>query len=172
MILILTGPVGSGKTTLLKRVVAGLKNHDVRFTGYLSERVLKADETSGYDLLDLNDGRSLPFLRKEGGEYWPRTGVYYFNPEGLQIAWNIIRRTRESELLIIDELGPAELEGGGVWPPLKNVLFIPLLNGLFVVRETIVADFLAILENRPARIFEVGDPAAYGNILDTVLRPA
>ena len=170
MILILIGPVGSGKTTLLKRVAAGLKEQDVRFTGYLSERVMDGQKTRGYNLVDVRDGRTLSFLRREGGEGWPRAGPFFFVPDGLQAAWNIIRHTRAGELLIVDEVGPEELDGGGVWPALKNILFIPSFWGLCAVRETILDGFRMILGNRPFRVFDLRDSNAYQSIIDAVLR--
>ena len=172
MILILTGPVGSGKTTLLKRVAVSLKEHDVRFTGYLSDRIMDGQETLGYNLVDVCDGEALPFLRKEGGEGWPRAGSFFITPEGVQAAWNIIRHNRAGELLIVDEIGPEELDGGGVWPALKNVLFIPSFWGLCVVRETILDNFRMILENQPMKIFDVRNAGAFKGIIDAVLRPA
>jgi nucleoside-triphosphatase THEP1 len=172
MILILVGPVGSGKTTLLKRVVAGLKEQDVRFTGYLSERVMDGQKTRGYDLVNIRDGKALPFLRREGGEGWPRAGSFFFVPDGIQAAWDIIRHTRAGELLIVDEVGPEELDGGGIWPALKNVLFMPSFWGLCAVRETILDDFRIILGNRPLRVFDVRDSSAYQSIIDAVLRPS
>jgi len=172
MNLILTGPVGSGKTTLLKRLAVNLKKRDVRLTGYLSERVTDGQETRGYDLVGVRDGETRPFLRREGGEGWPRVGSFFFAPEGLQAAWDIIRHTRAGEWLILDELGSEELDGGGVWPALKNVLFIPSFRGLFAVRDSIVDDFRLILENRPVLIFDVRDPDAYQNIMDSVIMPS
>jgi nucleoside-triphosphatase THEP1 len=141
MIKILTGPVGGGKTTFLKSAVGLLRERGILPDGYLSERVMDGTIVSGYDLADLRSGGRRPFLRRRDREEGPKIGPYALNPDTLAEAEEIIGRSRPAELLIIDELGRLELEGGGVWPAAASIFADPLRTCLVVVREALLDDF-------------------------------
>ncbi|HOP60022.1 MAG TPA: nucleoside-triphosphatase [Candidatus Saccharicenans sp.] len=144
MIFVVTGPVGAGKTTLVKLLVNSLKQTGLRLAGYVSEAVRLKGETTGYDLFELNSSRRLPFLRKAGinGQLMG-AGQFYFLPSGLKAARDIIRSALHSDLLVVDEIGPAEIRGDGVWPDLYPLL--NKINCLLVIREKLLADFLPCL---------------------------
>jgi nucleoside-triphosphatase THEP1 len=153
MIYILTGPVASGKTTFLWDVGVVLKAQDIPCDGYLSLRISKGDETIGYDLFDLQIKRTTPFLRTSGQDLWQKVGPYYILPEGLTQAEKIIRRSPSSALLILDEIGPLELEGQGVWPALSEILFDHRRYFLLVIRQSLLHEYSRILEQAQVEIF-------------------
>ena len=170
MIYILTGPVASGKMTFLQDFIRECKKYPetgarsensaevpVYLDGYLSLRVLEGKDTAGYDLWDLKYAKSWPFLRKKGQEVWQRVGAYYVVPEGLAHAEEIIRRSHDSGLLVVDEIGHLELEGRGVWPVLKQVLFDGKRRFLVVIRKNLVKDFLEVFIPAQVTIFEQKD---------------
>jgi nucleoside-triphosphatase THEP1 len=142
VIYILTGPVHSGKTTLLKKTIPVLRENDLVIDGYLSEAIWESREFIGYDLIDLKDHLRHPFIRKKGQKDWQRIGPFYFIPGTLDLAKKIIQRSEDSDLCVVDEVGPLELQAKGVWPALKAVLKIPEQNLLFVVRETMLEEFM------------------------------
>jgi nucleoside-triphosphatase THEP1 len=150
MIYILTGPVGSGKTSALLRLVESWRSREFGFDGFLSLRLGDEEKTLGYDLYELRDEKTQPLLRRTGRPDWPKVGDFYFVPEGLARAREIIAKSSAADLLVIDELGPVELEGGGLWPALRGILFDDRRRFLVVIRESIVEDFLSLL--RPVRI--------------------
>ena len=168
MLFILTGPIHSGKTTLLKKVVKELKDQQHRIDGFLSEVVIKNCEIFGYDLFDLREKRSIPFLRKKGEEGWENIGSYFFMPQSLEKANNIILRSKEDDLLIVDEVGPLELEGKGLWPVLKKVIFLPFKRSLLVMRLDVVKDFLRLAKNRELKIFDVREEKVFSSLLDEI----
>ena len=157
MIQILTGPVHSGKTTLLQRLADQLKKQNIKVAGFLSLYTEEKDQFIGYDLFDLIQGTRTPFIRKEGQKAWQRIGPYFFIPESLDHAQNIILRSTKADICVIDEVGPLELEGKGVWPTLKKV--IPLLRPeyILVVRETILDKWLRKLGEITTTIFDISD---------------
>ncbi len=158
MIIILSGPVHSGKTTFVEKSLKRWASRGLAFGGFLSIAVLNTPGDTEYDLLDLKEGRRLPFLRRNGEPDWERMGPFYFVPSTFEIARSLILHARPSELLIIDEVGPLELEGRGLWPALKDVLLNPGLRMLLVVRENILEDFVGKLGHPSALIFDVRDP--------------
>lgn len=142
MINILTGPVHSGKTSLLKNTIPVLRENKFRIDGYLSEAVWKSEEFLGYKLVDLGNHRDHPFILKQGQQEWQKIGSFFFLPETLALAKKIIRRSEKSDLCIVDEVGPLELSGKGVWPVLEDMLTLLHPHFLLVIRDSIVEKVL------------------------------
>ncbi len=154
MIFILTGGVGSGKTSFLRGLVENLRKAGIYFNGFLSLRVMTRGETEGYDLLVIREGRSQPFLRRTNSGEGQRVGPYLMLPDGLAQANEIIRRSRAGDLLIVDEIGPLELEGRGLWPALKDALFDEQRRSLVVIRENLLQEFRDVFARAQVRVFE------------------
>ena len=171
MIFILTGPVNSGKTTFLKRAIEEFKRQRLSLDGFLSEAVMKNQEKIGYDLLDLKMKISVPFIRKSGQKDWQRIGCYFFIPRALDLAKRIILRSKEAEILIVDEIGPLELAGHGFWPALEKVIFKRARKFLFVLRKSVLEDFLSIVGKRKAKIFDVEDEEIFSPMLEEITKP-
>lgn len=172
MIFILTGPVHSGKTTLLKKVLPELKEGKLRICGFLSEVVLKNDKIIGYDLFDLKEEKTLPFIRRSGEKAWQKIGSFYFIPEGLAEASKIILCGRDADILVVDEVGPLELAGKGLWPALKQALSKPLTNHLLVVRKDILEDFIARLGKSRVKVFDIESKDVLSQIIKEIKRAA
>ncbi len=164
MILVLTGPVHAGKTTFLKNLLPSLRSRRIPVSGYLSPSFLVKGRTSGYDLLEIKTGRSFPFLRREGRAVWERVGPFFFLPSGLRNAESLILGCAAGDWLVVDEVGPRELAGGGVWPALSSFLSRPDSNGLLVVRRPLLREFREFLEGRIAEVFDI----ASDDILDSL----
>ena len=171
MIFILTGPVNSGKTTFLKRVIEELKKQQVKMDGFLSEGIVKDQEKIGYDLVDLRVGKSVPFIRKTGQQDWQRVGPYFFIPKALSRAKKIILRSREEEILVVDEIGPLELSGQGLWDALEQVIFQRLQKYLFVLRREILEDFLKMVVKIEIKIFDIKEEDVFPRLLEEIKKP-
>jgi iron complex transport system ATP-binding protein len=154
---ILTGPVHSGKTTLLKNTIPLLRKEDIRIDGYLSESVWKNNECLGYELIDLKEHQAHPFILKKGKEAWEKVGPYYFVPESLSRAKKIIHRARNSDLAVVDEVGPLELAGKGIWPVLATALFSAQPDFFLVIRDTILEQYLSILKRNEVLVYTATD---------------
>jgi len=172
MIWLLTGPVHSGKTGLLKKVVPELKKEGFRVDGFLSLAVVVAGETIGYDIFDLKTEAAMPFLRKTGEEGWPKTGPYFILPSALERAQQKILDCDKEDFLIVDEVGPLEVRGEGIWPALSARLKEPSLRCLLVVRRSILRDVLDLVGAGRAEILDAGMEGTrsvlYRRIMDSV----
>lgn len=168
MIFILTGPIHSGKTTLLKKVVQELKEQKHRVDGFLSETVWEKEEIVGYDLFDLKKDRAIPFIRRKGEKEWQKVGSYFFIPQSLAEAENIILSGKEADILVVDEVGPLELSGKGFWPVLKQVIFQPLNSYLLVTRKNILEDFLAKLGKCKVKIFDIKNKEVFHQLIEEI----
>jgi len=168
MILVLTGPIHSGKTTLLRKLLVGLKTEGLPVSGYLSLLVMNEGKTAGYDLFDVKNGSSIPLLRTEGEAGWQKVGPYFFLPRGLEAAAAAILGYRPGEILIVDEVGPMELSGRGVWPALSEVLSRPSFDCLLVVRKPLLDNLKDRLVETPVNVFSVEQPDVCPSLLQAL----
>jgi nucleoside-triphosphatase THEP1 len=160
MIVILSGPVHSGKTTLIQKSLSRWAARGLLFGGFLSIAVRNERGESEYDFLDLKEGLRLPFLRRAGEPEWETVGPFYFVPRTLDAARSLLASANPEELLIVDEFGPLELAGGGLWPALRRILSDGSFRVLLVVREDILEDAIRVLGTPPALILDARDPSA------------
>jgi nucleoside-triphosphatase len=151
------GPVHSGKTTFLAGAAARWKASGLDVGGFLS--VLRRDDGCGpgYDLFDLKDGTTLPFLAHKGEPGWPSVGPWYFFPSVLEKAKAILSRDSGADILVIDEIGPLELGGGGLWPAFEKALEHGA-RCLCVVRDSILDEFRAKIGPPEPLVFRHGTP--------------
>lgn len=172
MILVLSGPVHGGKTTFLERSLARWAARGLAPGGFLSVAVTGASGATGYDLSELKTGRRHPYLRREGEPDAEQIGPFFFVPSTLERARSIIREADPRELLIVDEVGPLELRGGGLWPALREALSRPGMRCLLVAREEILEDLATALAPVVPLVFDVRDPNVQklvdGSLLGTV----
>ena len=155
MILVLAGVVHSGKTTFLRKLLPSVEALRLPVCGYLSPLVMVEGRAAGYDLFDIRKGQAIPFLRTEGEAGWQKVGPFFFLPGGLEAATAAIRGRRPGETLIVDEVGPVEFSGRGVWPALKEVFSKPSLNCILVVRTPLLSDLRGKLGNQQVEVFDI-----------------
>ncbi len=156
MIVILTGGVGSGKTAFVGRLLKILQSRSLIVDGFVGERVFENERLSGYDLVAVRDGRRFPFLRRTEVAGGTSIGPWRLDPSGLAAAAEIIRASESGAILVVDELGPLELEGRGHWPALAEVLDQPGRRFLFVIREGCLDGFARRWAGRNVKIHPLG----------------
>lgn len=139
-IFIITGEVGSGKTTRLGELTTELRQMGIHMAGFLSLRNLQHGERTGYTLVNIRDGSEHLFASTGAHAGWPRYGRFFFNPKALAEGEKIIKKAIEqkSRLVLIDEVGPLELEGNGWAEMLDLLLKEKELSQIWVVRENIL----------------------------------
>jgi len=170
MIFILTGPVHSGKTSLLKTLVANLNRYRVSVRGFLSLAAYEEGRHIGYDLFDLEKQSVSKFIRKSGHRDWQKIGEFYFIPEVLKHAQKIIDECRPPSWLIVDEVGPLELQGQGLWPSLSAALERDRLITLLVVRESLLYRVRKSLGGKEIHIFSCPENEAPASLADRLVQ--
>jgi len=165
--MILTGAIRSGKTGFLAGILSEL---GMGVSGFLSPAAYADGRHVGYDLLPLGRGAAIPFIRRTGQPAWERVGGYFFIPEALAEARRVIRESPAESLLIVDEVGPLEMEGGGLWTVLEPALADGSRRSLLVVREACLEEMLGKLRCPPAGVFRLGDPSIAASLLSEIAR--
>ena len=106
----LTGQPGVGKTTVLLKIVERLKAQGFKIGGLLSREVRKDGRRVGFKILALDTGREgwLAHVRQSVG---PKIGKYRVCMKDLESIGvdAILRAIKETEIVVIDEVGPMEL---------------------------------------------------------------
>lgn len=103
---LVTGRPGVGKTTLLRRVLSGL---DVEAGGFYTSEIRAGDKRVGFSIVSLSGERGVLAHVDHRGPY--RVGRYGVNRDDLErigVA-ALDRAVRESELIVMDEIGRMEL---------------------------------------------------------------
>jgi iron complex transport system ATP-binding protein len=167
MIIIVTGPIHSGKTTFVLKLTDWMFNQELIPFGYVSPAVFENDSRAGYDLLELKTQQRFPLLRKKGNPGMPRIGAYFFIPSGLELASQIISDC-PGNICIIDEIGPKELEGGGLWPPISKRLKSGPTNILFVIRDSLVKNFTSLFSDQHVYVIDIQNSDAFSRLCDFI----
>ncbi|HEY76531.1 MAG TPA: DUF2478 domain-containing protein [Thermoflexia bacterium] len=132
-ILLLTGERGVGKTTVCREVVARAKEAGYTCGGLLT---LQADEPDGRVVVDVSTGDARPLTVPEGGM---EMGRYRFDPSVLAWGAEAIARAVPCDLLVVDEVGPLEVERGQGWAIALDILRAAQFRlALVVVRPELI----------------------------------
>lgn len=139
-VIIISGEIQEGKTSFLKKLLALLKENNVKLSGIMAEGVHENDERIGYDLLDVENGMRCEYIRITPDPSRYRHGKYYFSNEGLIFGKKIFDRINinNTDLVIIDEVGPVEMKGKGWAPDIDYLLENCNIPHLWIVRKSLV----------------------------------
>ena len=139
-VVIVSGDIQEGKTTFLIELVTKLKKKNVKINGFLARGIHDENGRIGYDLEDAVSGESIPYIRNKNSLNAYRHGKYYFSPEGLDFGKVILNNVRKmnTDLAVIDEVGPVELKGKGWAENIEKLVNIYRVPQLWVVRKPIL----------------------------------
>lgn len=113
-IVLVTGESGSGKSSWCSDLVMEMQRRGWKVGGILSPAVVKSGSKTGIDLVDLSSGqrRRLATLRDTSSSD-VMTDLWAFDLEVLQWGNALLENLpTETDLLVIDELGPLEFKRG------------------------------------------------------------
>lgn len=145
-VLVITGEIGAGKTTWCRDLIAQARTSGAQVVGLASPAVFTGGQKVAIDLLNLasNEQRRLAdrLVVPDAASPTPNWKFY-----GETLAWGntVLRAIDTCDLLVIDELGPLELQHNQGWQSA-----LPLLKqrnyrvACVVVRRSLLTTFLAI----------------------------
>jgi len=170
-IAILSGSRGSGKTTTCQRLIDLACQRGLDCAGILSPARFEGTRKVGIDLLDVRSGQSRPLAEADSQPGELRTMAYRFDLEAIQWGVKLLEAACPCDVLIVDELGPLELERGQGWANALDVLRRgPFRLAVVVVRPALLDTFHRTLRNEPlpsptqnTRVFTVPIPGTDAN---------
>ncbi|MEM0373780.1 MAG: NTPase [Sulfolobaceae archaeon] len=114
----ITGPPRVGKTTIIVKLIEELKkNKRVKIGGFYCPEVRVGEKRIGFKIVDISSGKDVWLAKEEEG--FPKVGKYHILIDEVKnIIDEIFVSIQNSELIIIDEIGPMELKIN----ELKNII--------------------------------------------------
>ncbi|MFH1011226.1 MAG: nucleoside-triphosphatase [bacterium] len=132
--ILFVGPVGGGKTTVLAHLVSEWRQSGKDVRGLLAHRVMEDGCPIGYDMEVIGEKKRSVLARKEGIGI-ERTGPFVFFDEALARGRRALRDAAKADIVVVDEVGPLELRGGGWASEVERLLSESEAVVIFVVRE-------------------------------------
>jgi nucleoside-triphosphatase THEP1/energy-coupling factor transporter transmembrane protein EcfT len=176
LLVVVTGRPGTGKTPAIGAVVETLVGRGVPVAGFLQIPVWEAKGKGGYLVRDVASGRQRTLAVKVGDGHGQHGTPFRFEPAGFKFARACLKTAETGAVLVLDELGPVELRGGGHMPAVRWALARPgVAAALLTVRPALVPTFLAQLAVPSAVIVNIegapDPPAALLAALAPVIPP-
>ena len=149
-IFVLTGESGVGKTRLCMQTTRLLQQSGVKVAGVLSPARVESGRKTGIFVEDIASGerRLLAGPRKED-QGWE------LDPATLQWGAAILQKTPLPDVLVVDELGPLELNEGKGWAVAWEVLMNSPLTAMMVIRPSLIDSFRQRVPGREIRVLEI-----------------
>ena len=112
-VFIISGRSGEGKTSLLKQVIEILHKKGVDIFGFYAEGKWEQETRSAHCLVEIKNNTRIELCTTNKTKGWIKEKRFYFNPEAIKIGNKIIEQATKSNahLIVIDEIGPFELQG-------------------------------------------------------------
>lgn len=148
-ILLVTGAIGSGKTTYCRAQIDAARRAGLDVAGVLSPARFAQGVKVGIDVLDLRSGelRELAHLRMmetASGVTGVVTQRWRFDAAALAWANQALATATPCDLLVVDELGPLELEQERGWTAALATIDTHAFDmALVVVRNNLLERALA-----------------------------
>jgi nucleoside-triphosphatase THEP1 len=169
-LLVVTGDSGSGKSTLCRQVAraareAGLSAHGVAGSDQPGDgRVTRWQE-------DLRSGQRVLLGRMATPEAIA-AGASRWDLDDAALDWcgRILTEACPADLLVIDEVGPLELEHGrGILKGARRALSGRYGVALVVVRPRLVGPFTELFASPPPKVIDVREVGVLGRLTAAIL---
>ena len=171
-IYLITGTIQGGKTSYLVELVDLLRKRGLSPGGFLAPGSFESGERSGFKLKNILTGAEIPLASTKEISGWFKYRRFWFNPDAFIQGMEWIRKIMPDEprVVVIDEVGPLELEGSGWWEILEFLKSSSVPVQLWSVRENLIAEVRQrwdIPDRHIIRIDEAEVNQAAGKIAET-----
>ena len=156
-IFILTGSQGSGKTSFLIELINYLKKEGVSIGGFIAHGFWKDDIRDKFELENIQTGDRIILSQTEPVEGWEKFRRFYFNPEGFEFGGKVLslEKLKNTDLIVIDEIGPFELQGNGWRKAINKLLKETNTPMIWVCRESILKELITEFKLQSCRKFNI-----------------
>ncbi len=151
--IVLHGPIDSGKTSALYKITRLLQMSNIHAAGSLQKKVFINDESIGYDACLIPGYITFPLARLNYHPGWRKFGKYYFSDEAFAKCAGHLAERRSAKVIIIDEIGPLELDGGGHYKFLHDILINSEFILLVTCRDEILDSVVRLFDSFQVKIY-------------------
>jgi nucleoside-triphosphatase THEP1 len=139
-IVIITGEIHEGKTTFAQKIVDNLIERKISIGGFLSVSINENGERVGFNLRDIESGELIELCTNKRDDNRLHLGRYYFNRDAILKGSGILssEKISDKQLIVIDEIGPLELNGQGWSSAIEEITRNFNIPQLWVVRKSIL----------------------------------
>jgi nucleoside-triphosphatase len=114
LLFLVTGSQGAGKTTFCDRIIHAAREAGWKPAGLLSRPIFEGAQRTAIQAEDLRGGKSRR-LAVRSDTPTPGLKHWLFDSSALQWGDQILAASTPCDILVIDEIGPLELERGVGW---------------------------------------------------------
>lgn len=158
-VIIITGSKGEGKTTKLLNIINLLKKENIKIAGFTATGEWNNGERNKYTLNDINSEKSVILCTGFPVEDYQQHGRFYFNPKAIKFGNKLLKtNAKENLLIIIDEVGPFELDDQVWHNSLSQQLKTTQNTILLSVREKLVNNIIEKYNLKNASIYTIKEP--------------
>ncbi len=143
-VFILTGGINQGKTSLTRQVIERLQKEGLTVRGFVSLGNTNDSNRNAYKVKDIQSGEEEQLCSSEPDKTKLHVGRYYFDKKGIEKGCSIITDsiTKPIDLLVIDELGPMEMNDRGWAPAIENAIEANCCAQFWIIRKRLVKPFM------------------------------
>ncbi|HRS53392.1 MAG TPA: nucleoside-triphosphatase [Bacteroidales bacterium] len=172
-IILIEGSKGEGKTSLINDIIYELQNKNTKIGGILAPAIYNnKHKHCGYDIIDLKSKNRKELAKeKPFKENTPFVGNYYFNETAIAFGKEVLlpENLQDVDIIIIDEVGPWELENQGWAKNINLIIKQSNLPMIWAVRRGITQKIIDKRSLEKTIIFDVTKTDKY-QVISTVLR--
>ena len=166
-LILFTGARHAGKTTATAKLAQTLQEHGFKVAGFLSLSCYQDQKLTGYDIFDLTCQKRLPLAREFQGKKVTKRR-FDFDEDAWDYVHNLLlnKEILEADLVVIDEFGPLEIEGGGFRVAIDELLSFRPGCLLLVVRNRIVEQVKELYQSYNPLVVEALQDGAIQEVMN------
>jgi len=143
---LVVGGRDSGKTSYLEFILRRARAQGKRVGGVLNLGIRPLLEKTGFILEVVATGDRYPLAdRQRHSETDIASGSFFFSLRTLTIAVEALKASAEADVIVVDEFGPLEKRGQGLWPGIEYLLHNHPGCLIITVRHRLLADLQRII---------------------------
>jgi len=160
-----TGEKHSGKTTSAAKLVETARGEGFNVAGLLAPSLYRDGKLLGFDAIDLQNETRVPLAKRNTDA--GKTERFTFLPEGLKLGNAALSATtaKSADIVIVDEFGPLELDGGLWRENVDSLLASSSALVLLVVRRELADAVRHVYTNFQCRNLAAIDPESIDKVI-------
>jgi nucleoside-triphosphatase THEP1 len=161
-VVIITGNIHQGKTTFALKIITELLNKKIRIGGFLSLAINENGKRTGFDLFEIETSEQTELCSDRPDKNRLRCGQYYFDYDTLSrgVKALSVNNLTDRQLIVVDEIGPLELDGQGWSGAIENLIGGSRVPHLWIVRKSLVGKIIRKWNTGNVFIFDINESTA------------